>query len=311
MYNFDSDFRRKERTVLAPVTEIFCDIDDFCKNYLKRTTMYLLPNPARIRERELQMSVSEMMTVIVLFQMSHYRTFKDFYQECVLKGLKNYFPCALSYSRFVGIKKNVLVLLSAYLLSKAGEHTGYYFLDSTTLTVCHNKRIRRNKVFRGIAQRGKTTMGWFFGFKLHLVINHRGEVVSLCVTKGNVDDRKVVDQLTKNLKGFLAGDKGYIDQALAKKLEERDLKLITKARRNMKQKIKTAFELFFLNQRNMIETIIGQLKHLYHVQHTRHRSPINFLVNILGALIAYAWKPNKINLEEQHRQSKNYALIQN
>lgn len=297
--------------MLAPITEIFCDIDDFCKHYLKQRSVYLLPNPDRKRDRKSKMSMSEIMTIIVLFQMSHYRTFKDFYQNCVLGDMKSYFPKVLSYERFVAIKASAMVLLSAYLFSKAGRHTGLYYLDSTTLSVCHNKRIYRHKVFRGIAQRGKTTMDWFFGFKLHLVINQLGEIVSFCVTKGNRDDRCVVEQLTKNLTGLAAADKGYINKNLAERLEKRELRLITKVRKNMKKKMLSAFETFFLNQRNIIETMIDQLKALYHIQHTRHRSPFNFLVNILGALIAYAWKPNKVGVKSNYLLSENYALIQN
>jgi hypothetical protein len=297
--------------MLAPITEIFCDIDDFCKHYFNQKSVYLLPNPDRKRDRKSNLSMSEIMTIIVLFQMSHYRTFKDFYRDCVRGDMKSYFPKALSYERFIAIKPSAMVLLSAYLFSKAGQRTGFYYLDSTTLNVCHNKRIYCHKVFRGIAQRGKTTMGWFFGFKLHLVINHFGEIVSFCVTKGNRDDRRVVDQLTKNLKGLAAADKGYIDKHLAERLEKRELRLITKVRKNMKEKMLSAFETFFLNQRNLIETMIDQLKALYHIQHTRHRSPFNFLVNILGALIAYAWKPNKVGVKFNYLSGKNYALIQN
>src|SRR3990167_2483943 len=167
--------------MLAPVTEIFCDIDDFCKDYLKNQSSFLLPNPERKRDREMQMSLSEIGTIIVLFQMSHYRTFKDFYYGCIL-------PDALSYTRFVACKSMALMMLTAYILSKAGNETGLYYIDSITLRVCHNKRIYRNKVFKGLAARSKSTMGWFYGFKLHLVINHHGEIMSFCLTKGNVGD---------------------------------------------------------------------------------------------------------------------------
>ncbi len=297
--------------MLAPIEEIFCDIDDFCKYYLKKRMTYLLLNPARKRDRESQMSISEIMTIIVLFQMSHYRTFKDFYGECVLLRLKDYFPTALSYARFVAQQQSALVMLTAYLLSRAGKRTGLYYIDSTTLRVCHNKRIYRNKVFQGIAKRGKTTMGWFFGFKLHLVVNHLGELMSFCFTKGNVDDRQVVEQLMRNLDGIAAGDRGYINQKLAENLQQKKLRFITKARRNMKKRMLSAFEKFFLAQRGMIETIIDQLKNLYQIDHTRHRSPINFLVNVVAGLIAYAWRPNKIKIKLNKFQSNLCAVIQN
>jgi hypothetical protein len=283
--------------MLAPVTEIFCDIDDFCKEFLNEQSAHLLPNPNRHRDRQSQMSVSEIATIEVLFQMSHYRTFKDFYLQCILNDMKNFFPNALSYTRFVACKQSVLTILTVYLISKAGEHTGFYYIDSTTLRVCHNKRIKRHRVFKNIAARSKNTMSWFYGFKLHLVINHKGELITFCLTKGNVDDRKVVPQLMKNLKGLAAGDKGYLGKELAKQLEKHELKFITKVRRNMKKKIFSAFEKFFLKKRSIIETIIDQLKNLYHVEHSRHRSPINFLVNTVAALVAYTWRPNKPSIK--------------
>ncbi len=279
--------------MLAPVTEIFCDIDDFCKLYFKQQSIYLLPNPERNRDRESQMSISEIMTILVLFHMSHYRTLKDFYIECVLGDMKNCFPTAHSYSRFVACEHSVLTALLAYLFSRAGNKTGLYFIDSTTLRICHNKRIYRNKVFKGLAERGKTTMGWFFGFKLHLVINHKGELVSFCLTKGNVDDRAVVRHLTKGLTGIMGGDKGYIDNKMTTELDARELRFVTKVRKNMKKKMLSAFERFFLSQRGIIETIIDQLKNLYQIDHSRHRSPINFLVNLIGGLVAYTYRPNK------------------
>lgn len=297
--------------MLAPVTEIFCDIDDFCKDYLKNQSKYLLPNPNRKRDREMQMSLSEIGAIIVLFQMSHYRTFKDFYYGCVLQDMKSYFPNALSYTRFVACKSAALMMLAAYLLSKTGKHTGLYYIDSTTLRVCHNKRIYRNKVFKGIAERSKSTMGWFYGFKLHIVINHQGELMSFCLTKGNVDDRAVVRKLMANLKGLGAGDKGYLGKDLADDLAKHNLKFVTKVRKNMKKKMLSAFEKFFLEQRGIVETIIDQLKNLYHVEHSRHRSPINFLVNTVAALIAYTWRPNKPGIKMGKLQNNLCAVIQN
>jgi hypothetical protein len=214
--------------LLAPITDIFCDIDDFYKQHLSDGNNKILPNPERRRQREGSMSVSEIMTILVLFHISHYRTFKNFYLSCVLEDLSSEFPMAVSYSRFVFLIPTVLEPLTAYVLSQAGEKTNYYYVDSTKLVVCHNKRISRNKVFKGIAKRGKSSMGWFFGFKLHLVINQKGELINFCLTKGNIDDRKVVPQIMKNLSGLAAGDKGYLGEKLSEELQQHDLKLITK-----------------------------------------------------------------------------------
>lgn len=279
--------------LLTPIVDIFCDIDDFYKGYMQTTSAKILPNPGRMRERESTMSCSEIMTILVLFHLSHYRTFKDFYFSCVLQDLSSEFPTAVSYARFVALIPSVLGALTAYVLSKTGDNTNYYFVDSTKLVVCHNKRISRNKVFKSIAQRGKSSMGWFFGFKLHLVINQNGELISFCVTKGNVDDRKVVPQMMKDLSGLAAADKGYLGEKLAEKLQQQDLKFITKVRKNMKKKMLSAFEKFFLSCRSIVETVIEQLKSICHIEHSRHRSPMNFLVHLVGGLAAYCLKPNK------------------
>lgn len=297
--------------LLAPITDIFCDIDDFYKQHLSDGNNKILPNPERRRQREGSMSASEIMTILVLFHISHYRTFKDFYLSCVLEDLSSEFPMAVSYSRFVFLIPTVLEPLTAYVLSQAGEKTNYYYVDSTKLVVCHNKRISRNKVFKGIAKRGKSSMGWFFGFKLHLVINQKGELINFCLTKGNIDDRKVVPQIMKNLSGLAAGDKGYLGEKLSEELQQHDLKLITKVRKNMKKKMLSAFEKFFFAHRSIVETVIEQLKSICHIEHSRHRSPMNFLVHLVGGLAAYCLKSVKPSVRLRKIDAVTAGLIQN
>jgi len=257
------------------------------------------------------MSASEIMCILVLFHMSHYRTFKDFYIDCVSTDLKVFFPALISYNRFIEIQSSVFIALTAYVLSKTGDKTNLYYLDSTTLKVCHNKRIYRNKVFKGMATRGKSSMGWFYGFKLHLVINHRGEIITFCLTKGNVDDRVPVEKLTHNLQGLAAADKGYLSKELEELLQKNNLKFITRVRKNMKKKIRSAFEKFFLYQRGIIETVIEQLKSICQIEHTRHRSPINFLVNLVSGLAAYCLKPTKPAIKMSYLDNMTNVLIPN
>lgn len=164
------------------------------------------------------MSEGEMMTIMILFHLSHYRTFKDFYCDCILNQFRAEFPKAVSYPRFVALMPRLLEPLAAYVLSRTGKHTGLYYLDSTKMVVCHNRRIYRNKVFKEISERGHCSVGFFYGFKLHLAINHQGEIVSFCITKGNVDDRQVVENLMRGLTGLGAGDKGYIGKDLQESL---------------------------------------------------------------------------------------------
>src|SRR3990167_4893985 len=279
--------------ILVPIVEIFCDIDEFYKDHIKKSATKLLPLPKGKRRRKTELSESEMLTIMILFHLSHYRTFKDFYIDCVLGQLSRELPKALSYLCFVALMPRLLASLTAYVLSRMGKHTGLYYLDSTKMVVCHNRRIYRNKVFKGIAERGHCSVGFFYGFKLHLAINHQGEIVSFCITKGNVDDRQVVEKLMRGLSGLSAGDKGYLGKELQETLAKQNLKLITKVRKNMKKKMLSAFEKFFLYQRSIVETVIDQLKSICHIEHTRHRSPVNFLVNLVSGLAGYCLKPRK------------------
>ena len=115
--------------------------------------------------------------------------------------------------------------------------TDISFIDSTVLRLCH-KRIKRNKVFKGIAKVGKSTMGWFFGFKLHLIIKDKGEILSFYLSQGNTSDNnaKIITKMTKEIFGKVFRDKGYINKALADLLFDDGIQLITAVRRNMKQK---------------------------------------------------------------------------
>lgn len=279
--------------MLAPITEIFCHIDDFCKLALTQMNPYLLPNPKRQRQKRCRMSLSEIMTLLVLFHLSHYRTFKDYYIDCVETHLKPYFPQLVSYNRFVELMPSAFLPLVAYLQSHKGKATGLYYVDSTDLPVCHNRRIFNQKTFQGIAERGRTSVDFFFGFKFHLVINQLGELMSFCITPGNVDDRKPLTWLFKELTGIAAGDRGYISQEKAAALAQNNLNFITRIKRNMKPRLFSAFEKTVLSKRCLVELVISQLKAFCQIDHTRHRSPFNFLINLLSGLVAYVLKPRK------------------
>ena len=187
----------------------------------------------------------------------------------------------------------VAPLLCAYFKTRLSKSTGISFIDSTSIKVCHNRRIVRNKVFNRLAKRGKTTMGWFYGFKLHLVIDHKGELLAATLTQGDVDDRKPVPLLTKHLSGTLYGDKGYLSAELANTLLEKGISLITNVRRNMKEKIISAWDKAMLSKRFVIETVNDILKNTCQIEHTRHRCPANFITNLLAGLIAYTFLPHK------------------
>lgn len=201
------------------LTEIFCVIDDFCKSFDIKYQHFFLNSPNKRRQKACSVSLSELMTIVILFHMSGYRTFKDFYLVCVCRELKLYFPKVLSYPRFVQIMEHALMPLTVFLSGLKGKETGIYYVDSTSIKVCHIKREKRHKVFKGLAGKGKNSMGWFFGFKLHLVINNLGEIMSCKLTPANTDDRKPVAKLMEGLNGWLFGDKGYLGKAFAEELK--------------------------------------------------------------------------------------------
>jgi transposase len=174
--------------------------------------------------------------------------------------------------------------------------TGITILDSSPLAVCDNLRISRHRVFAKVAARGKSSTGWFNGFKLHAAIIHHGELLSIKVTPGNVDDRKPVAFLCRRLFGRMYADKGYVTQWLVDLLRVRQMELITTVRKNMKPVPHTPFDQALLKHRSLIETVFDESKNLGQVKHTRHRSHANFIVNLMSGIIAYCLKPNKPRL---------------
>lgn len=199
--------------------------------------------------------MGEVMTIIIWFHHSRYRDFKTYYTQYVQKHLRSEFPNLVIYPRFVVLMQRTLVPLLAYFLETRGQPTGIAFIDSTPFGVCHNARIARHQVFEGLAARGKTLTGWFYDFKLHLVVNDQGEILAVHLTPGNVDARKLVSRLTKDLVGKPFGDRGYIAQALFEELYARGLQLITSLRKNMKNKLLPLWDKLILHRQAIIETI--------------------------------------------------------
>ena len=282
---------------MLSLLELFVSVDDFCQVFLPFWERKLIEDGRKKRQRAGQLSVSEMMTIIIYFHQSHYRNFKAYYKEHVCQYLRAEIPNLVSYERFVVWMPSALGPLSAYLKSLYGRCHGISFLDSTALPVCDNHRIHNHKVFAEFAQRGKGSMGWFYGFKLHLVINDCGELLACQITPGNVDDRMPVSALCKRLFGKLIADRGYISQPLFEQLLDTfGLQLITKLRKNMKNRLLPWLDKLLLRKRAIIESVVDQLKNISQIEHTRHRSPINCFINIIAGLIAYCHQPKKPSL---------------
>jgi len=274
------------------ITELYSFIDDFCKIYSEYEKKKLLPS-LKQRNRNCSMSLSEIMTVMIMYHTSHAKNFKYFYKTCIEYIHKDDFRSALSYNRFVELMPRLFLPLNILMHMLFGEETGTYFIDATTIKVCHNKRRYSNKTFKGLAKAGKSSMGYFYGFKLHLIINEKGEFIALKMTKGNVDDRVPVPELTQDLTGTMYADKGYIKQNLFVDLYERGLKMVHGIKKNMPNKLMILKEKLMLKKRNLIETVFDYLKNKMNLEHTRHRSPINAFVHILSTLVAYSLKTTK------------------
>jgi hypothetical protein len=288
------------------LVETFCFVDDFMKKFMEEWNKYLISTGKKTRNREPQLSCSEIATILILFHRSGARNFKTFYLQHICYYLKHLFPNYVSYSRFIQLQKSFLVPL--YYLSQAlkGEQTGVYFIDSTTLKVCHIKREKQNKVFKNIAKKSKSTMGWYFGFKLHLIINNKGEIMSCRITDSVSSDVSVAEDLAEGLIGKLIGDKGYISSSLSELLMGRGLQLITKIRKNMKNFFMKMQDKVLLAKRAIIESVNDQLKNICQIEHSRYRAPYSLLLNVFCGIIAYQFKEQKPHL--RNKRSDNLRL---
>ena len=288
----------------SKITEIYCMADDFCKFFdetVKKHSFRVSDGRCH-RNKPNRMSNAEVITILVAFHMSGHRCLKHFYLGHVCKHWTHLFPKTVSYNRFVELEREValplLVFVKQVLLGKC---TGVNFVDSTPLRVCRSQRILCHKVFRGIAMKGKSSMGWFFGFKLHLIINEKGEILNFMITLGNVDDREPlkVKDFVKEIYGKLVGDKGYISKELFHELFIDGIQLITKVRNNMRNSLMGVSDKVLLRKRAVIESVNDELKNIAQLEHSRHRSFNNFIVNAVSAIAAYCFFPKKpaISLE--------------
>jgi Transposase DDE domain len=287
------------------ITTLYCCLDDFCKVFEDWQAHRLIPSAGR-RKRPGKLSRAEMLFIVVLFHLSPYKNFKTVYLYGIGVQHRGCFRDLPHYDRFVSLMPRLFAPLMVLRHSLSGEETGIYFVDSTTLAVCHNRRIHRHKVFDGLAARGKTSMGWFFGLKLHFVINHKGQIVALKITPGNTADTAVLDEITQHLTGKAYADKGYISHEEFRKLWQRGLHLITGIRRNMRNHLMLLADKLMLRKRFVIETVLDILKCEMGLEHSRHRSVINAMVHVLSCLVAYAYRPGKPSISLRAQQIEAY-----
>ena len=286
------------------IIEIFCNLDDFMKEFDTVLTKNSISDTSlpKKRNRKSKMSKSEVMTIMVIFHLKSHRNLKHFYLYYVSKHMDDYFPDLVSYNRFVELQKSVIQPLAVYLkLYGLGKCSGISFIDSTALKVCHYKREKQNKVFQGIAEKSYGTLGWFYGFKLHLVSNDKGQIVDFLITKANVDNRYPLKNKNFHDKifGKIYGDKGYLGKDLFDKLFVDGIHLVTKLRKNMKKKALDFMDKIYLRKRAIIESVNDVLKNTCQIEHSRHRSFDNFLGNLIAGLTAYSFLEKKPSIKIQ------------
>lgn len=263
------------------------------------------------RRRAASMSDSEIMTILMLFHFGTFDNFKHYYLHFIRIHLKNDFPDAVSYNRFVELESRGFFKMMFFLnLRSFGRCTGITFVDSTMIPVCHNLRRYANRVFDGLATDGKGTMGWCHGFKLHFICNDRGEIITFCLTGANVDDRdtKIWAVLGKKIYGKLFVDRGYISTRLFDALFADGVHLVTGIRSNMKNRLMTLWDKIMLRKRYTIECINHLLKDKGNLVHSRHRTVNNFIMNLIAALGAYCFFDNKPEAIQGYRIENNKQL---
>lgn len=296
--------------------EIFCSCHDFCKNFEQEIETRLIPVTAKSFKPKVTcgLAISEMMAIEMFYHLQGSKCFKYYYKNFVEVHLKEYFPGLPCYNRFVQLKPRLFLYLFCFILAcRLGTRTGIHYVDSSKLAVCHNLRIHSHKVFDGLAKRGKTSTGWFFGLKLHLITNQFGEIMSFYITPGNVSDNNMTlgIKLCKGLCGKLFGDKGYLSEKLREALAQQELFLITKIKKNMKNRLMTLEDKMWLKGRGVIESVIDLLKHICDIEHSRHRSPINAMINILAGLSAYSFLDQKPSVKNKTKRIRDYLILNN
>jgi len=265
-----------------------------------RNKHFFKTNGKKHRNRLYNLSDSEVITILILFHAGQFRNLKHYYTQYVQVHLKKEFPKTVYYNRFTELQQKVAMPMAIFLKTCClGICTGVSFIDSTPLRACHISRELSNKVFKGLATKGQCSIGWFFGFKLNLIINDKGEILDFMLTQGNVDDREPLKNKAFHDKifGKLFGDKGYICKTLFEQLFINGIHLITKIRKNMKNSLMHIQDKVMLKKRALIETVNDELKNMCQIEHTRHRCFGNFLTNLLSGLIAYSFMPKKPTLK--------------
>jgi hypothetical protein len=288
---------------MIDLTELYVEIDDFCRKFVRSLDGYLVGN-AKIIIDTPGLSLSEVMTILVYYHFSKFDCLKHYYLIKSISDFKVAFPKLPSYNRFVERIPEVAILAMIYLQYRQTKFNGAGYIDATPLRVSHNKRTNSHKVFKLTAKLGKSSMGWFYGFKLHVICDFAGNIIKCRITNGSANDLKIGADMMKDLKGKMYADKGYIGKKEFLKLLNSGLILITGIKKNMKDRLLELWDKILLKKRSLIESVYNIMKNTLHLEHSRHRSVVNAGIYYITTLIAYCWKPNKPHIRFNKQETK-------
>ena len=294
------------------ITEIFYLVDEFSKKFNTILNSSSISDGKHHRNKPSKLSDAEVMMILLIFHFGGFRCFKHYYINYIQIYRKDLFPQIVSYNRFVELESKIAIMMGIFIKDcLLAECTGISFIDSTPLSVCKTQRIHCHKTFSGLAARGKCSMGWFFGFKLHLIINEKGEILNFMITPGNVDDREPLQssEFVDKIYGKLVGDRGYISKTLFENLFIDGIQLVTKIKSNMKNIPTSIIDKILIRKRSIIESVNDELKNITQIEHSRHRSITNFLSNTFAAIIAYCFFDKKPSLNIEFEEDNQLTLF--
>ncbi len=301
----------KEKPMID-LTELYVEIDDFCNKFIESLNAKQIGTGKPITVDTPGLSLSEILTILIYYHFSKFDCIKHYYLIKSISGFKEYFPKMPSYNRFIERIPEVAMLAVIYLQYKQTKFEGMGYIDATPIKVCHNKRIHSHKVFKFVANIGKSSMGWFYGFKLHIICDFNGNIIKCKMTEGSANDLKIGAKMMKDLRGKIYADKGYIGKKEFLQLLDNGLILITGIKKNMKNRVLEVWDKILLKKRSLIESMYNIMKNTLHLDHSRHRSVVNAGIYYVTTLIAYCWKPTKpkIKFTKQETQLlQQLALI--
>lgn len=266
------------------IVEVYCFIDNFVKMIESKKAKSLVG-------RKSMLTKTDYITLAIFKQDHGIKTTKQLYEFVRDYMQKDFLPLP-SYQQFNhGIKSTFrYFVIIAWILTKMTRKKGarYHIVDSSPLPVCNNQYRFIAKLFKGFARSGKNLNGWFWGFKLHLIINHNMEIEAIRISGGSTSDIDALnDDFIEGIKGWLIGDKGYIGQSKARQLAKKGLKLVTRSRKNMKKVPALPIHNYLLSKRQAIESTFSYLKHRLSVLNSYARSVEGFFVNVFSAIITY------------------------